>query len=305
MLDIKSVKTDITKLVKGVMANSDTDAKYRNEIVRQTLIDVRNAYQLMKQDRSDVASYLLYHSAQRMIDGVEFIRDDTAFKEYKEIRDFLRGYRINAPEEYWENEKFQDFRKEYYGRLRIGKGKNNIEDVYSDLESRWPYLFNESERKKADLGDSVEDLLLHIGVVVDSNVTPFMEAYSSEEAVALAYETADALYDIMAGGKELESLADSYKNRFDEKTAEMQARHAKTVNDYKNRFDAKTKAMKARHAEAILRERRIREEGIQKEREKFRELLNCRKEAEKAMKEQRLAPRPPFEQWIKEGKAIY
>ena len=42
-----------------------------------------------------------------------------------------------------------------------------------------------------------------------------------------------------------------------------------------------------------------------KEREKFRELLNCRKEAEKAMKEQRLAPRPPFEQWIKEGKAIY
>ena len=278
VLDIKSVKTDITKLVKGVMANSDTDAKYRNEIVRQTLIDVRNAYQLMKQDRSDVASYLLYHSAQRMIDGVEFIRDDTAFKEYKEIRDFLRGYRINAPEEYWENEKFQDFRKEYYGRLRIGKGKNNIEDVYSDLESRWPYLFNESERKKADLGDSVEDLLLHIGVVVDSNVTPFMEAYSSEEAVALAYETADALYDIMAGGEELESLADSYKSRFDEKTAEMQARHAKTVNDYKNRFDAKTKAMKARHAEAILRERRIREEGIQKEREKFRVYKEKQKE---------------------------
>ena len=28
-------------------------------------------------------------------------------------------------------------------------------------------------------------------------------------------------------------------------------------------------------------------------------------EAIKAMKEQRLAPRPPFEQWIKEGKAIY
>ena len=88
VLDIKSVKTDITKLVKGVMANSDTDAKYRNEIVRQTLIDVRNAYQLMKQGRSDVASYLLYHSAQRMIDGVEFIRDDMAFKEYKEIQVF-------------------------------------------------------------------------------------------------------------------------------------------------------------------------------------------------------------------------
>ena len=42
-----------------------------------------------------------------------------------------------------------------------------------------------------------------------------------------------------------------------------------------------------------------------KEHERFRELFNCREEAEKAMKEQRLAPRPPFEQWIKEGKAIY
>ena len=237
VLDLKSVKKDITNLVKGVMANSDTDAKYRNEIVRQTLLDVRTAYQLMKQDRSDVASYLLYHSAQRMIEGVEFIKDDTAFREYKEIRDFLRGYRINAPEEFWENEPFMDFRKEYYGRLRIGKGNSNIEDVYSDLQSRWPHLFNEDERIKAGLKDKPWDLLQHIGVVVDSNVTPFMEAYSSEEAVALAYETADALYDIMAGGDRVVSLADSYKERFDEKT----------------------KAMKQRHAEAILRERKIKE----------------------------------------------
>ena len=42
-----------------------------------------------------------------------------------------------------------------------------------------------------------------------------------------------------------------------------------------------------------------------KEHERFRELFNCRDEAEKAMKKQRFAPRPPFEQWIKEGKAIY
>ena len=34
-------------------------------------------------------------------------------------------------------------------------------------------------------------------------------------------------------------------------------------------------------------------------------LLKCFKEARKAMKEQRFAPRPPFEQWIDEGKAFY
>ena len=257
VLKISSVKRDITNLVKGAMANSNSDAQYRNEIVRKTLLDARIAYQLMKQDRTELASYLLYHSAQRMIDGLEFIRDDTAFKEYKEIRDFLRTYRINAPEEYWENEKFLDFRKEYYGRLRIGKGISNIEDVYKDCQDRWPHLFNEAEREKADnLGDSPEDLLLHIGVVVDSNVTPFMEAYSSEEATSLTYDLADQLYEIIANGDREVSLADSYKER----------------------FDAKTKALKQRHAEAILRERKIREEGIQKERQKFRAYKEQQKE---------------------------
>jgi hypothetical protein len=32
---------------------------------------------------------------------------------------------------------------------------------------------------------------------------------------------------------------------------------------------------------------------------------NSRLEAEKAFCEQRLAPRPPFEEWVKEGLAIY
>ena len=31
----------------------------------------------------------------------------------------------------------------------------------------------------------------------------------------------------------------------------------------------------------------------------------CSREAKKAMKEQRLAPRPPFEQWVEEGRAFY
>ncbi|MBR5077274.1 MAG: hypothetical protein IKX30_00885 [Victivallales bacterium] len=33
--------------------------------------------------------------------------------------------------------------------------------------------------------------------------------------------------------------------------------------------------------------------------------VQCRNEADRAMEQQRLAPRPPFEQWIEEGKALY
>ncbi|MBP5673181.1 MAG: hypothetical protein IKP58_17890 [Victivallales bacterium] len=42
-----------------------------------------------------------------------------------------------------------------------------------------------------------------------------------------------------------------------------------------------------------------------KEQERFNEFYDCWKEAEKAMKEQQLAARSPFEQWIDEGKAFY
>ena len=34
-------------------------------------------------------------------------------------------------------------------------------------------------------------------------------------------------------------------------------------------------------------------------------ILKCFKEARKAMKEQRFAPRPPFEEWVKDGKMKY
>ena len=40
VLKISSVKRDITNLVKGAMANSDSDAQYRNEMVRKTLLDL-------------------------------------------------------------------------------------------------------------------------------------------------------------------------------------------------------------------------------------------------------------------------
>ena len=42
-----------------------------------------------------------------------------------------------------------------------------------------------------------------------------------------------------------------------------------------------------------------------KEREKFREFFKCRDEAKKAMEQQRLVPRPPFEQCVEEGRAFY
>lgn len=250
ILDIDSVKTNVRNLVMGTMANSNTDHKYKQELVDKTLIDMRTAFQLMKQDRTDIASALLYHSAQRMIENVDFIKDDTLFKEYKGIRDYLRREPIYMDEEYWQSKTFLEFQRANMGKLKLRKGDGNVDVIYGQLEELWPHIFNETERHRKGLEDSPEDLLEHIEYVINQNQKPFMEAYSSEEATSLCYEIADNLYDIMARGEELSTLADTYKKRFDQRT----------------------KALKARHQEAIAKVRENAEKKLDREKSKNEDL---------------------------------
>lgn len=250
VLDIDSVKNNVRNLVMGTMANSNTDHQYKQELVDKTLIDMRTAFQLMKQDRTDIASALLYHSAQRMIENVDFIKDDTLFQEYKGIRDYLRREPIYMDEEYWQSKTFLEFQRANMGKLKLRKGNGNVDVIYGQLEESWPHIFNETERHRKGLEDSPENLLEHIEYVINQNQKPFMEAYSSEEATSLCYEIADNLYTIMAAGEELNTLADTYKKRFDERT----------------------KALKARHQEAIARVRENAEKKLDREKSKNEDL---------------------------------
>ena len=248
VLDVKSVKTDVRNLIMGVMQNSDTDSKYKRTLVNKTLMDVRYAYEFFKKDRPELASALLYHSAQRMIDNVQFYVDGT-FDQYKELKHYLRNTKISIGEEYWSDVEYDSFRKRNYNRINLVKGKTNVDQVYQELEELFPEFFDSEETM------DVPSQLLQMEYVLDS-VQPYKEAYSSEAAAELAFDIADDLYEIMVNGDEVRSLADTYKAR----------------------YDAKTKAMKQRHAEAMLRVRKARDEGIAKEKQKFREYKEKQKE---------------------------
>ena len=248
VLKVSSVRTDIRNLVKGVMNNSDTSAQYKTEIVNKTLIDARIAFQLMKQDRTDVASALLYHSAQRMIENVEFIQDDM-FKQYKDLRDYLRTTRISLGEEYWSDVDYDAFRKRNLNKIKLVKGDTNVDTIYQEMCDLWPEWFEEEE----DM--TPPDMLLQMEHVLES-IQPYKEAYSSEAATELCYDIADELYEIIAGGQEVRSLADTYKAK----------------------FDAKTKEMKLNHQEALRKAREERDKGIKAERSKWKVKEEARKE---------------------------
>ena len=249
VLDPKSIKKPVRDLVTAVMRESNTNKKYKTDLVNKAIIDIRLAYYYAKQGRTDVADALLWHSAHRMIDGVEFYADDTSYEEYKGLRDYMKNTRIQLGEDYWSDVDFGAFRKENFGRMNLVKGETNVDKVYAELEDMFPGLFDSEEY------DNAPDQLMHMASVLDS-VQPYAEAYSSEYCAEWATDIASDLLNIMQNGKELQSIADRYTNK----------------------YEAKIKAMKARHAEAMLKVRQQRDEGINAQKAKFKEYKEQQKE---------------------------
>lgn len=250
ILSADSIRKPVRDLVMAAMNNSDTDRKYKADLVNKTIVDVRLAYYYARQGRTDIAHALLWHTALRMVENVEFIKDET-FKQYKDLRDYLRTTRISLSEEYWSDVDYQAFRKENFGRLKLVNGDTNVDEIYQELNERWPEWFSEDE----DM--TPPDQLLQIGHVLDV-IQPYKEAYTSEEAAYMTSSIADNLYTIMEGGKPFESLADQLDSKGRKQLGKLyegmeqaEQRYQADMADLKAAFDEQTKAMKQRHEEAV------------------------------------------------------
>ena len=310
ILDLRSVRKDVREMVKSIMRNADTPNKVKNDIVNKTLIDIRLAYQIAKRGRIEIADALLWHTSMRMIEGVEFVNDDT-FNEYKDLRDYLRTTRIQLGEEYWSDVDYQAFRKNNFGRIKLVKGETNVDEIYQEMCERWPEWFNEDEEM------TPPDQLLQIEHVLDV-IQPYKEAYSSEEAASIATDIAYDLSDIVYGkGKPYESIADKYKNRYDKQTQAMRQRHEealrkvkeqrdkalkanrelKAVNrqnlkEQRTKYEAKTRSLKEKHREDL---RFAREEA----REKGQERERARWEAKETKRKERQIHKKYFDRIVK------
>ena len=220
ILDTKSVEKEIRQLVMGVMQNSDTDRMYKKELVDKAVIDAKKAYRMMKKGDLDEAVTLLWDNARNMIEGADFINDEV-FQQFKEIRDYLQHTEIRVGDEFWGTPEFKDLRKRNFGRLLIKKGSTNIDKVYRELRKMAPGSFPEDVINPEDQLFAIEDFL--------DRIQPYKEAYSSEEAAALAWEVATDLADIIYEGKEYQSVADKYREKYEEQTRKMKARHEEAI----------------------------------------------------------------------------
>ena len=93
-------------------------------------------------------------------------KQDGRYTEYRGLRDYLKQtpLRISEKDSIGLSD-YTSLRKKWLGKLRIGKGKTNIDQVYQELSQMWPELFPE----EAEL--SPAEQLLHIAEVAEDVYT--------------------------------------------------------------------------------------------------------------------------------------
>ena len=102
--------------------------------------------------------------------------DDTLYREYADLRKFLRDTRIQVSEtDSHDIPDYNTFRRHNFGRLRLAKGRTNIDQIYQELSENWPGLFDE-RRHSVPM-----DQLMHISEVLDDiYARPSYNPYSQD-----------------------------------------------------------------------------------------------------------------------------
>lgn len=173
--------------------------------------------------------------------------NDGLYQEYAELRSYLKKTPLRISEE--ESHDIPDYnswRKHYLGKVRIGKGKTNIDQVYQELSQMWPELFPQEGTEAAPVAPS--DQLLHIAQVAGDlyNVTE-ENPYSGQ----MEQITAEIANDVMASFFEVPQAKKTFA---DKQQAKLEAEIAKG---------------RARTRQAVAAEREARQREIKKIRDKY------------------------------------
>lgn len=173
--------------------------------------------------------------------------NDGLYQEYAELRSYLKKTPLRISEE--ESHDIPDYnswRKHYLGKVRIGKGKTNVDQVYQELSQMWPELFPQEGTEAAPVAPS--DQLLHIAQVAGDLYSVTEEnPYSGQ----MEQITAEIVNDVMASFFEVPQAKKTFADR---QQAKLEAEIAKG---------------RARTRQAVAAEREARQREIKKIRDKY------------------------------------
>ena len=173
--------------------------------------------------------------------------NDGLYQEYAELRSYLKKTPLRiSEEESHDIPDYNNWRKHHLGKVRIGKGKTNVDQVYQELSQMWPELFPQEGAEAAPVAPS--DQLLHIAQVAGDLYSVTEEnPYSGH----MEQITAEIANDVMASFFEVPQARKTFA---DKQQAKLEAEIAKG---------------RARTRQAVAAEREARQREIKKIRDKY------------------------------------
>lgn len=273
VLDESSVREEINDMIVTLMSYSESynslgvRKKTDHNLVREGVNAAKQIFTAMKNgDASDVITKAEL-AARQIVENLKLV-EDTAYEEYKDLRDYLRATRMMISEEDAADiPDFKQFKKSNFGRIRIvSQNGIPVDTAYQELMERYPELFSDEITHPADMLRAIAD--------VRESLEPYDIMLSAEETEQLMKQTAQDLVDIAATGKAWKSWADKKKEQYDEKLKMLKQRQQEALRDVKKK--------EREHAEEKLREERQKgKERLDKKKEQYDEKLQREKDKAK------------------------
>ena len=190
--------------------------------------------------------------------------DDSLYRQYGELRDYLRGAKLTISEQDAAGLRDYDtLRRHNFGRMSLGKGGTNIDQVYEDLAERWPEFFDaQRETHPADQLEHISDVLDDIYRMEERN--PFAQ-YRDQAVDGAAGEILETFFDL----PQVKTFAD----RQAAKLEKAKAKGRQQVQQAREQRDARLAALReqnrARVQRAIERERETRTRQVEALKERY------------------------------------
>ena len=247
--DKKSVERAARELIRNYNADLET---------ADIAGDLQSLYDYIASGR-DGNDELTYTEARRRADAIArklvdsaSVMEDSLYQEYRDLRKYLRTTRLTiSEEESHDIQDFGDFRRRNFGRMNIGRGNTNIDQVYQEMASLWPEFFDE-QREIAP-----SEQLIHISEVLDGiyQVTernPFSDYF--DEAIT------DASNEIMERFFDLPQTRATFADRQARKLEDAKAAGRRRLAEQRERSDTRLSELRQQNRERVQR-------AIQRERE--------------------------------------
>ncbi len=254
----KSVSREATSLVKRYGAELDA-ADIQGDL--QSLYDAMANGELDGKEAFSQAKEIAGKLVENAVEA-----DDELYQSYKDLRNFLRTTKLTISEEDGKNvPNLAELRKQNFGRMTIGKGQTNIDQVYQELVDQWPEFFDEDAvSHPADQLQQIADVLGNIYTITEQN--PY-QGYMEQAKTAAANEILDDFFELPQTRK---TFADRQAAALSEAKAKGKAQ-AQKVREQKNAQLADLREKNRERVNSILeKERTRRADQINKLKEQYK-----------------------------------